>query len=87
MSNKFLGSEAACATSVGSASTFFNAMDVRLVNNGTTNRIVTIANSADVTLATFTLVGGEVSIIRKNPADQIFAAHADVLGAPVVTEG
>lgn len=87
MSLKFLGSEAACGTSVGAASTFQNEMDVRLVNNGSTNRLVTVANSADVTLATFTLAAGEVSIVRKNPLDQIFAAHAEVLGAPVVTEG
>jgi len=86
MSLKFLGSEAACGTSVGAASTFLNAMDVRLVNDGSTNRLVTVANSADVTLATFTLAAGEVSIIRKNPDDQIFAAHAEVKGAPVVTE-
>ena len=86
MSLKFLGSEAACGTSVGAASTFQNAMDVRLVNNGSTNRLVTIANSSDTTLATFTLAAGEVSIVRKNPDDQIFAAHAEVLGAPVVTE-
>ena len=86
MSLKFLGSEAACGTSVGAASTFQNAMDVRLVNNGTTNRLVTIANAADTTLATFTLAAGEVSIVRKKTDDQIFAAHAEVLGAPVVTE-
>ena len=87
MSLKFLGSEAACATSVGSASTFLDAMDVRLVNSGTTNRLVTIANSGDTTLATFTLAAGEVSIVRKKTDDQIFAAHADILGAPVITEG
>ncbi len=87
MSIRFLGPEAACATSVGSASTFLNALDVRLVNSGSTNRLVTIANSADTTLATFTLADGEVSIVRKNTTDQIFAAHAEVLGAPVVTEG
>ena len=87
MSIRFLGPEAACATSVGSASTFLNALDVRLVNSGSTNRLVTIANSADTTLATFTIAAGEVSIVRKNPTDQIFAAHAEVLGSPVVTEG
>tara|TARA_Y100001951_G_scaffold82054_1_gene70434 strand:- start:476 stop:739 length:264 start_codon:yes stop_codon:yes gene_type:complete len=87
MSIRFLGPEAACATSVGSASTFLNALDVRLVNSGSTNRLVTIANAADTTLATFTLADGEVSVVRKNTTDQIFAAHAEVLGAPVITEG
>jgi hypothetical protein len=87
MSLKFMGPEAACATSVGSASTFLNALDVRLVNSGSTNRLVTIANSSDVTLATFTLAAGEVTVVRKKTDDQIFAAHAEVLGAPVITEG
>jgi hypothetical protein len=87
MSLKFLGPEAACGVNVGAASTFLNALDVRLVNSGSTNRVVTIANSADTTLATFTLVAGEVSIVRKNTTDQIFAAHAEILGSPVITEG
>ena len=86
MSLRFTGSEAACGTSVGAASTFQNAMDVRLVNSGSTNRLVTVANSSDTTLATFTLAAGEIQIIRKKPTDQIFAAHAEILGAPVITE-
>ena len=86
MSLKFLGSEAACGTSVGAASTFQNAMDVRLVNSGSTNRLVTVANSSDTTLATFTLAAGEIQIIRKKPTDQIFAAHAEVLGVGCIIE-
>jgi len=86
MSLKFLGPEAACGTSVGAASTFLNARDVRLVNSGSTNRLVTIANSADTTLATFTLAAGEITVVRKNTDDQIFAAHAEILGASVITE-
>ena len=87
MSLRFLGSEAACGVNVGAASTILDAMDVRLVNSGSSIRLVTIANAADTTLATFTIAAGEVSIVRKNPTDQIFAAHAEVLGSPVVTEG
>ena len=87
MSLRFLGSEAACGVNVGAASTFLDAMDVRLVNSGSSIRLVTIANAADTTLATFTIAAGEVSIVRKNPTDQIFAAHAEVLGSPVVSEG
>ena len=71
MSNKFLGPEAACGANVGAASTFLGALDVRLVNSGTTARLVTIANSADVTLAPFTLVGGEVSFVRKNSCESL----------------
>ena len=87
MSLRYLGSEAACGVNVGAASTFLDAMDVRLVNSGSSIRLVTIANAADTTLATFTIAAGEVSIVRKNPTDQIFAAHAEVLGSPEDTEG
>ena len=84
---KLLGAQAACGVNVGAASTFEGAVNVRLVNSGTTVRLVTIANSADVTLGTCSLAGGETIILKKGNTDQIFAAHAEVLGAPVLTEG
>ena len=48
---KLLGAQAACGVNVGAASTFEGAVNVRLVNSGTTVRLVTVANSADVTLS------------------------------------
>ena len=87
MSIRLLGSEAACGVNVGAASTFLDATDVRLVNSGTTVRLITVANSADTTLATLSLAGAESVILRKDPTDQIFAANAEILGVGCVTEG
>ena len=87
MSIRLLGSEAACGVNVGAASTFLDAIDVRLVNSGTTVRLITVANAADVTLATLSLAGAESVILRKSSTDQIFAANAEVLGVGCVTEG
>ena len=87
MSIRLLGSEAACGVNVGAASTFLDASDVRLVNSGTTVRLITVANAADTTLATLSLAGAESVILRKDPTDQIFAANAEILGVGCVTEG
>lgn len=82
---RLLGSEAACGTSSGAASSFGDADDVRLVNTGSTNRLVTVTDSSGNTVATFTLIAGEVSFLRKKREEKIFAAHAEVLGVGVVT--
>tara|TARA_R100000742_G_C4241020_1_gene60725 strand:+ start:154 stop:408 length:255 start_codon:yes stop_codon:yes gene_type:complete len=82
---RLLGSEAACGTSSGAASTFGDADDVRLVNSGSTNRLVTVTDSSGNTVATFTLVAGEVSFLRKKREEKVFAAHAEVKGVGVVT--
>jgi|TARA_B110001454_G_scaffold218817_1_gene248066 hypothetical protein len=84
---KLLGAQAACGVNVGAASTFLGAVNVRLVNSGTTVRLVTVANSADATLGTCSLAGGEVIVLKKGSTDQVFAAHAEILGTPVLTEG
>jgi len=84
MSFRVIAAEAACGVNVGAASTFSNSTDVRLVNSGATNRLVTVANSADATLGSFTLADGEITFIRKDQTDQIFAANAEVLGTPVI---
>ena len=84
MSFRLIAAEAACGTSVGAASTFSDSTEVRLVNSGSTNRLVTVANSSDTTLGTFTLADGEVTFITKDKTDQIFAAHAEVLGVGII---
>ena len=62
---RLLGSEAACGTSSGAASNFGGVDDVRLVNTGSTNRLVTVTDSSGNTVATFTLIAGEVTFLRK----------------------
>ena len=82
---RLLGSEAACGTSSGAASSFGDADDVRLVNSGSTNRLVTVTDSSGNTVATFTLIAGEVTFLRKKREEKIFAAHAEILAVGVVT--
>ena len=86
MSLKLLGAQAACGTNVGGASTFSGAPNVRLFNSGSSIRLITVANSADATLATVSLAGGEVIVLKKSPDDQVFAAHAEILGVGCITE-
>jgi len=83
MSMRLYAAEAACGVNVGAASTFADSTQVRLFNTGSANRVVTVANAADVTLGTMTLADGEITIIMKDMTDQIFAASAEVLGTPV----
>ena len=84
MSMRLMAAEVACGTSVGAASTFENAVYVRLVNSGATARLVTVAKAADVTLASITIAPGEVTFLTKDQDHQIFAAHAEVLGVPII---
>ncbi len=84
MSFKIINVEAACGTSVGAASTFNDSNEVRLVNSGNSMRLITVANAADTTLGSFTLAPGEVTFIRKEKTDQVFAASAEVLGLGIV---
>ena len=86
MSLKLLGAQTACGTNVAGASTFGGAPNVRLFNSGSTIRLITVANAADATLATVSLAGGEVIVLKKSPSDQIFAAHAEILGVGCITE-
>ena len=82
---RVVGTEAACGTNAGAASNFGEADDVRLVNSGSTNRLVSITDSSGNVVATFTLIAGEVSFVRKKREEKIFAAHAEVLGVGIVT--
>jgi len=86
MSIKLLGAEAACGINVGAASTFSGAPNVRLFNSGATIRVVTVANAADVTLATISLNAKAVVILAKRATDQVFAANAEILGVGCITE-
>ena len=55
------------------------------MNTAAAEALVTIANAADVTLATFSLESLDSIVVRKNSTDQIFAAAATVLGSPCST--
>ncbi len=83
---RLLGAEAACGTSVGAASTFLNSNYVRIFNNTATVQVVTIANSADVTLGTIKVAAYGSEILYKETSDQIFAAVNTVFGTPVFVD-
>ncbi len=86
MANRTLvkGAEAACPTTTGAASTFGNATVVRLINNGSTARLVTVVEEQNGTVVgSFTMPGNTVEYVEKDPSYAIFAANAAVLGAKV----
>ncbi len=85
MKIKVLGTQAACGTSTTNGSNFGSSTAVRLVNSGTTDRLVTVETSANVAIGTFTIKSGGVEIVQKDASDEIFAAHAEVLGVGVAT--
>ena len=60
---------------------------VRLHNSGATARVVTVETSANVTIGTFTLGVGASEVVQKNPTDEVFAAHAEVLGVGIAQIG
>ena len=84
---KLKGTQAACGTATGTASTFGSATCVRLVNSTTTAYLVTLEETDGTDIGTCTIAGGEVIYLKKNPTDQIFAANAGVLGVGVSVEG
>ena len=84
---KLKGTQAACGTTTGAASTFGSATCVRLINSTTSAHLVTLEETDGTDIGTCTLAGGEVIYLKKNPTDQIFAANAGVLGVGVSVEG
>jgi hypothetical protein len=87
MKIKLLGSEAACGVSTSNGSNFGLTSAVRLHNSGATARVVTVETSANVTIGTFTLGVGASEVVQKNPTDEVFAAHAEILGVGIAQIG
>ena len=83
MKIKIKTTEPAPPTGSGTASNVSSATLVRAVNSGTTARLVTVEASGGTDFGTFTMPGGTVEYIEKDPTDQIFAAHAEILLAAV----
>ena len=75
--------EAAAGTGTGTASNVSSATCVRAVNSGTTVRLVTVEVAGGTDIGTFSMPGGAVEYIEKDPTDKIFAAHAEILLAAV----
>ena len=81
MKLKLKGSEAAAGTSSTNGSNVGLATLVRVHNSGTTERLVTLETEAasPVLIGTFTIGGGKTELLDKEPTDEVFAAHAEVL--------
>ena len=83
MKTKVLGTEAACGTSTTNGSNFGSSTAVRLVNSGTTDRLISVETSGNVLIGTFTLKASATEVVEKDASDEIFAANAEVLGVGV----
>ena len=83
MKVKVLGTEAACGTSTTNGSNFGSSTAVRLVNSGTTDRLISVETSGNVLIGTFTLKASATEVVEKDGSDEIFAANAEVLGVGV----
>jgi len=80
------GTQVAVPNSVGAASSFSEATCVRLVNNGSSGRTVTVAedNSGSTTIGTFSLLAGQTEYLQKYPSNVVFVGGGtDVQGASV----
>jgi hypothetical protein len=80
---RLLGTQAACGTLTGTASTFGNSNAVRLFNSGTAVHLVTLEQADGTDIGTISLNAKAEIILRKSPTDKIFAANAAVLGVAV----
>ena len=80
---RLLGTQAACGTLTGTASTFGNSNAVRLFNSGTAVHLVTLEKADGTDIGTISLNAKAEIILRKSPTDKIFAANAAVLGVAV----
>ena len=79
------GTQAACPTGTGTASTFGNATVVRLVNTASgADHLVTVVEAQNgAVVGTFTLMRSTSEVIEKQSSHAIFVANAAVLGAQV----
>ena len=80
---RIIGTQTACGTTTGAASTFGNSNAVRLFNGGTAVHLVTLEEADGTDIGTISLNAKAEIILRKSPTDKIFAANAAVLGVAV----
>ena len=78
------GAEIALPVSTGTASSLSEATVVRLVNTDTAAHAVSVVETQGGTgVGSFTMPGGSVEYLEKNPTQCVFADNAAVLGAKV----
>ena len=78
------GEEAALGTNSAGAKIFSNAKLVRIVNTTSNAHLVTLVEEVGgSTLGSFTLPGGGVVELEKEPLNGVFAANAGVKAAAI----
>ena len=78
------GTEAALGTNTAGANAFSNARLVRVVNTTSNAHLVTLTETVGgSTLGTFTLPGGDVVELEKEPLNGVFATNAGVKATAV----
>ena len=78
------GTEAALGTNTAGANAFSNARLVRVVNTTGNAHLVTLTETVGgSTIGTFTLPGGDVVELEKEPLNGVFAANAGVKAAAI----
>ena len=78
------GEEEALGTNTAGAKIFSNARVVRLVNTTNAGHLVTLTETVGgSTIGTFTLPGGDVVELEKEPLNGVFAANAGVKAAAI----
>jgi len=75
---KPLSAEIACPTTASTANNVSSAHDVRVVNSGSTARLLTISTSGHADSASMTIAANETVVIPKASTDIIFGAHGDL---------
>ena len=84
---KLKGTQIAAPTGSGTATNLSKATCVRVHNSGTTSRVVTLEESGGTDIGTMSIAGGTTEYLEKDPTDQIFAGHAEILLAAVTLKG
>ena len=87
MIRKLKGTQAAAPTGSGTATNLSKATCVRLFNDGTSNRTVTLEQSDGTDIGTFNMAANTTEYLEKDPTDQIFAGSADVKLTSVTLKG
>ena len=78
------GAEAALGTNTAGANAFSSARLVRVVNTTSNAHLVTLTETVGgSTIGTFTLPGGDVVELEKEPLNGVFAANAGVKAAAI----
>lgn len=79
-----VGAEAACPTTVGTATSFGGAQVVRLVNtDGSAQKVTILEEQSGAGIGSMTMPAGTVEYLEKKSTDVVLAASANVLGTKV----